>query len=188
MIDPATETATALPPHLAGTVIRFATAADVSALRALVERAYRGDSARQGWTHEADLLDDERTSDAILAETIVDPAARVLLAERDGSLIGTVTVRNLGGALAYMGMLGVDPALQAGGLGRALIRAVERAAVAEFGAQLMEMTVIDQRPELIAFYERCGYAYEGETRPFPAPGDHPFSMVVLTRALESSDA
>lgn len=41
--------------------IRFATHDDIPALHDLVERAYRGDSARQGWTHEADLLDGQRT-------------------------------------------------------------------------------------------------------------------------------
>jgi hypothetical protein len=47
----------------------------------------------------------------------------------------------------------------------------------------MEMTVIDVRRELIAWYLRCGYRNTGETRPFPMPGNHPFAMVVLERAL-----
>lgn len=42
---------------MTGTVIRPATAADLPALLALVQAAYRGDSAKRGWTHEADLLD-----------------------------------------------------------------------------------------------------------------------------------
>jgi len=164
-------------------VFRTATSADIASLRALVERAYRGDSARQGWTHEADLLDDERTSDAVLAQTIANPASRIILAETDGALIGTVTVSHLGAARAYLGMLCVDPLLQAAGIGRALIAAAERIARDQFGAQVMEMTVIDRRPELIAWYERCGYRQSGETRPFPAECDHPFAMVVLERLL-----
>jgi ribosomal protein S18 acetylase RimI-like enzyme len=162
---------------------RMATLADVPVLRALVERAYRGDTARAGWTHEADLLDDERTSDAMLARTIADAAARVILAETDGAMSGTVTVTNRGDGRAYMGMLCVDPALQAAGLGRALIAQAEHAARDDFGAHVMEMTVIDRRAELIAWYQRCGYAWHGETRPFPVPGDHPFAMVVLERVL-----
>ena len=35
---------------------RAATASDVAALHPLIERAYRGETARAGWTHEADLL------------------------------------------------------------------------------------------------------------------------------------
>lgn len=164
--------------------IRLAAAADVAALRALVERAYRGDTARQGWTHEADLLDDERTSDAQLAATIADPASRILLAEAPGELVGTVTVSDCGEGLAYMGMLCVDPDVQTAGLGRALIAAAEATARAAFGAKVMEMTVIDKRTELIAYYERRGYRRTGETRPFPVPGVHGFAMVVLTRALD----
>jgi hypothetical protein len=57
----------------------------------------------------------------------------------------------------------------------------------EFDAATMEMTVIDARPELIAWYERRGYARTGETRPFPMPdadgAAHPFAMVVLERSL-----
>lgn len=166
-------------------MIRFrtATAADVPALRALVESAYRGDSAKRGWTHEADLLDDERTSDAELAATIADEKARVLLARIDGKLVGTVTIRDLGEGRAYLGMLCVDPDLQTEGLGRALIADAEDMAAEEFGARIMEMTVIDAREELIAYYERRGYARTGELRPFPLPADVPYKMAVLERAI-----
>lgn len=166
-------------------MIRFrtATAADVPALRALVESAYRGESAKRGWTHEADLLDDERTSDAELAATIADEKARVLLARIDGRLAGTVTIRDLGDGTAYLGMLCVDPELQAEGLGRALIADAEAMAAEDFGAKVMTMTVIDARAELIAYYERRGYTRTGELRPFPLPVDVPFKMVVLERRI-----
>ena len=38
-----------------------ATEEDIPALNKLVNRAYRGDSSRKGWTTEADLLDGIRT-------------------------------------------------------------------------------------------------------------------------------
>ncbi len=166
-------------------MIRFRTARpdDVPRLRALVEACYRGDSARHGWTHEADLLDDERTSDAELEHAVAAADTRVLLAEIDGKLAGTVTVANVGDGRAYLGMLCVDPDLQAAGLGRALIADAEDLAAEQFAAQVMEMTVIDARPDLIAFYERRGYTRTGEARPFPAAGQHPFAMVVLERRL-----
>lgn len=166
-------------------ILRTATLADLPALRALVERAYRGDSAKQGWTHEADLLDDERTTDTDLAEAIEDRDARVVvLAEADGALVGTVTVTDQGDGRSYLGMLCVDPAHQAAGLGRRLIAAAERTARDKFGARIMEMTVIDSRSELIAWYQRRGYVMRGETRPFPVPGEHPFAMVVLEHRLD----
>jgi ribosomal protein S18 acetylase RimI-like enzyme len=166
-------------------MIRFrrATPEDLPRLRALVEKAYRGDTARQGWTHEADLLDDERTSDAELAETLADPAKRVLLAIVDGAFVGTVTITDLGEGRAYLGMLCVDPDLQAEGLGRALIADAEDTAVEEFGATVMEMTVIDVRHDLIAYYERRGYRMTGESRPFPYGVEDRFAMAVLERSI-----
>ncbi len=54
----------------------------------------------------------------------------------------------------------------------------------------MEMTVISQRAELIAFYERRGYELTGETRPFPAtdprfgvPRRSDLAFIVMERAL-----
>jgi GNAT superfamily N-acetyltransferase len=166
-------------------MIRFqlAKAGDVPALRALVESAYRGESAKRGWTHEADLLDDERTSETEIAQAIADEDARVLLARIDDGLAGTVTIRNLGAGRAYLGMLCVDPALQAAGLGRALIGDAEDMAVEAFGAAIMEMTVIDARQDLIAYYERRGYARTGEMRPFPNGDGNRYRMAVLERSL-----
>jgi len=44
-----------------------------------------------------------------------------------------------------MGMLAVAPACQAGGIGRRLIATAEALAHDEFGARLIEMTVIARR-------------------------------------------
>jgi ribosomal protein S18 acetylase RimI-like enzyme len=165
------------------TVIRLAALADVPELRRLIESAYRGDSARGGWTHEADLLEDDRTGEAELAATIANPAARLLVAQAEGRMTGTVTITQLDAARSYLGMLCVDPRLQTAGLGRQLLAAAETLAVRDFASNTMEMTVIDRRAELIAWYERRGYRRTGEVRPFPAPGHFPFAMVVLKRGI-----
>ena len=52
---------------------RAATPDDVAALHRLIERAYRGETAKAGWTHEADLLFDDRTSAGELSALIADP-------------------------------------------------------------------------------------------------------------------
>jgi ribosomal protein S18 acetylase RimI-like enzyme len=147
---------------------RAAAAADVAVLQPFVHAAYRGDSARRGWTHEADLLDGNRIDAATLAAVIADPAQIVVVAERDGRLAGCVQVTDKGGGLAYLGMLSVAPDDQGQGMGRSLISAAEATARDRFGASRMEMTVIIQRTELIGWYERRGYRRTGETRPFPA--------------------
>ena len=162
--------------------IRLATFADAGALQPLIQRAYRGPESRAGWTHEADLLDGERVSVAELEALLADPAERFLIAEADGRLVGCVRVADLGGGLAYLGMLAVDPVRQAGGVGKALIAAAESLAHDEFGASHIEMTVIDTRVELIAYYRRRGYL-AGEARPFPFAVDRPIAMIAMTKPL-----
>lgn len=176
--------------------IRFATHDDIPALHRLVERAYRGDSARQGWTHEADLLDGQRTDVAALEQMIADPDQRVLVAEDgESGFAGCVNIARVDGDRAYLGMLSVDPSRQAGGLGRALLSAGETAAAESFGARTIEMTVIRQRAELVAWYERRGYALTGEERPFPLddprfglPRTRALSFVVLAKSIARAPA
>jgi ribosomal protein S18 acetylase RimI-like enzyme len=162
--------------------ITTATPSDAPALKDLLEAAYRGDSARQGWNHEADILDDERTSRAELDALLADPAVTILTARDGDELIGCVAVTRKDETLAYLGMLCVLPTLQSGGLGRRLLDAAEDLARAE-GIAAMEMTVIDSRESLIAWYERRGYAFTGEMRPFPVLRDPPITFVVLEKPL-----
>jgi ribosomal protein S18 acetylase RimI-like enzyme len=145
---------------------RPAVPADVGAVVALVESAYRGDASRAGWTTEADLLDGQRTDATEVRAVIEGPRSRVVLAEQDGTLVGSVVLRDEDGT-AYFGMLTVRPTLQSAGIGRALVAEAERIAARELGATVMRMTVIAQRTELIAWYERRGYARTGEREPFP---------------------
>ena len=141
---------------------------DLPALHALIETAYRGDSARAGWSHEADLLDGQRTDVAALETMLADPAQHLLVL-RDGEAIrACVALTDKGAGLAYLGMLTVDPSRQAAGVGRLILAAAEDHCSAHFAAKRIEMTVIAQRSELIAWYERRGYSRTEERRPFPS--------------------
>lgn len=170
--------------------LRLAEPRDIPALHALVERAYRGDSARRGWTHEADLLDGQRTDPELLAAMIDDPAQRVLLAGPPEQPMACAAVTDKGGRLAYLGMVTVDPERQGSGLGRALLESAEEWARANLATERMEMTVIVQRSELIDWYRRQGYQPTGERRPFPyddpkagTPRRDDLEFVVLEKRL-----
>ena len=152
-------------------IVRVATPRDLDAIHALVERAYRGDDARRGWTHEGDLLGGQRTDRKALEEVVVGPHSAVLVALDADRLIGCVQVSDEGKGLSYLGMLSVDPTLQTRGWGRALIAAAEAYAVRQFDAARIEMTVIGHRTELIDYYERRGYRPTGEKRRFPYSDD-----------------
>lgn len=166
--------------------ITTASPADIPALKALLEAAYRGDSARQGWNHEADILDDERIAVGELEDMLADPAVTILTACDGASLVGCVAVTRKDaeseGGLGYLGMLCVLPTLQSAGTGRRLLDAAEDHGRA-IGLAAMEMTVIDSRESLIAWYVRRGYAPTGENRPFPVLRDPPVSFVVLEKPL-----
>jgi ribosomal protein S18 acetylase RimI-like enzyme len=162
--------------------ITTASPADAPALKTLLEAAYRGDSARRGWNHEADILDDERTAPGELEALLADPSVTILTARKNAHIIGCVAVTRKDSALAYLGMLCVSPTLQSSGLGRKLLDAAEDHARA-LSIAAMEMTVIDSRDALIAWYERRDYVRTGETRPFPVLRDPPVTFVVLEKPL-----
>ena len=147
-------------------MFRGATLADLDALVELVTSAYRGDASRQGWTTEADFLEGNRIDRDVLARDIERPRSRVLIAERDAQMIACAHVCEEDGA-GYFGMFSVSPSLQGGGIGKALLAESERIVRNEWGLPAMRMTVIDIRDELIAFYERRGYALTGIKKPFP---------------------
>lgn len=164
---------------------RPANTADIPALHGLIESGYRGDSAKRGWTHEADLLGGQRTDAETLAAIIADPEQTLIVAEaEDGALHGCVLCADEGEEegerVAYLGMLTVRPDLQSAGLGRQLIAAAEEHA-RSFGAGVMEMTVIKQRGELIDWYLRRGYRLTGREEPFPL--DDPRFGLPKTRDL-----
>lgn len=161
---------------------RCATHADVDAIVALTESAYRGDASRVGWTTEADLLDGQRTDAREVAGLVERADVRVLLAEADahseaGPLACCVLERLAApyAGDAYFGMFSVRPAAQGHGTGRALLAEGERVARGEWDCRHMRMTVIDVRTELIAWYERRGYRRTGEYKPFPY-GDARFGV------------
>lgn len=158
----------------ASLAFRAATAADIPAIVALVESAYRGESGRRGWTTESNLLDGQRTDARDVGEAIDRPDSLVLLAEHDGVMVSCCHLEKQDGA-AYFGMFAVDPSRQSGGLGKQVMAEAERMAHARWGVDRMRMTVIAQREELIAFYERRGYARTGQTKPFPY-GDERFGI------------
>jgi len=164
------------PGELFTTVAREA---DVTAVVELVNSAYRGASSRRGWTTEADLLDGQRTDAEAIVSLITAPDSAILVVRGQSALKACVHVRKEREGVAHLGMLTVRPALQASLMGRQLLAAAESYSRRQFGAHVVEMTVIDVREELIAWYERRGYRRTAELRPFPY-GDERFGIPLRT--------
>ncbi|EYT78820.1 MULTISPECIES: GNAT family N-acetyltransferase [unclassified Streptomyces] len=155
-------------------VFRDATDADVEALVALIESAYRGDASRAGWTTEADILHGQRTDPQGVLDVIESPDSRLLTVERDGRMVACCQLEHRGDH-AYFGMFAVSPALQGAGLGKLIIAEAERQVREVWGVTEMHMTVISVREDLIAWYERRGYRRTGRMSPFPY-GDERFGV------------
>jgi GNAT superfamily N-acetyltransferase len=142
-----------------------ATEDDVDGIVELVQSAYRGETSRQGWTTEADLVDGQRVDADMVRAAIAGDGVVVLLVE-GGELLACCELRPLGDGAAYLGMFAVRPGHQGGGIGRRVI--AHAAEVAQgWGADRIRLTVIEQRAELIDWYKRLGYEPTGETEPFP---------------------
>lgn len=167
--------------------IRAATPADVAALVPLVNGAYRGEAGRSGWTSEATLVEGPRTSEERLRDVLARPGSVVLVADRDGALLGCVHLQR--GAVpgeCEVGMLSVRVAEQANGVGRALLAAAESYARDAMGLRVLVLHVISVRAELLAWYERRGYQRTGRLVPFvPAPaGSRPLGGSLFFERLE----
>ncbi|SPQ23434.1 68ebef0f-803d-4480-b236-c169ae8407a9 [Thermothielavioides terrestris] len=163
---------------------REATPADIPLIEPLVQSAYRGDESRQGWTTEADVLAGPRIDAAGILAKITAPDSAILLAipssseaqngdERAGTddapppPVACCEVARRGPRTAYFGLFAVSPRRQGGGIGRQVLAHAERYCRARWAAEVLEMSVIWTRVELIAWYERRGYRRTGETREFP---------------------
>lgn len=165
---------TALRTRHGGLRFRLAEAPDVPVIVALVESAYRGDASRAGWTTEADLLQGQRTDTEQIAGLLTAADGVLLVALRDERIVACCQLQNRG-ARAYFGLFAVSPEAQGGGLGKQVLAYAERYAATEWSSRHMEMTVIRQRADLIAFYERRGYRDTGIRSPFPY-GDDRFGI------------
>lgn len=149
--------------------ILAATVADIPEINLLVNGAYRGDSGRQGWTTEADLIEGTRIDENILTNLINRDDTVILLYHEDDLLLGCVELRKEGFKL-YLGMLSVSPLSQNNGIGKKLMSAAESYAHEKKCTSIF-MTVISVREELLNWYQRHGYVLTGERKPFIVPDE-----------------
>jgi predicted N-acetyltransferase YhbS len=165
-----------------------ATPADACELNALINSAYRGETAKKGWTNEAHLLDGIRINEPALIEYIRDPKTVILkYTNTEGQIVGCVYLKTEKNRRLYLGMLTVSPALQANGIGRQLLHAAEIWAVRS-KCRVIYMTVITTRKELLNWYGRRGYRNTGKMIPFPVDTKfgipkEPIELVVLEKEV-----
>lgn len=162
--------------------VRIATQQDAAELAALVNAAYRPGKGDGGWTHEAALVDGERTNPEQLAMLLARDDGVMLLGRRDGATLACVDLRHQGDTVT-IGMLAVQPSLQNAGLGKIMLAHAETCAVHLFNPQRLLMHVVEARQELVDFYTRRGYALSGKTSAYPS-GDGVGTPKIELRLVE----
>ncbi|CAN5902712.1 GNAT family N-acetyltransferase [soil metagenome] len=141
-------------------------AKDIPAVIELVNSAYRGEISKKGWTTEADIISGNVRIDLQSIQSMLDAdGAAILTCFANDRLFGCVYLKPEGTGL-YLGMLSVSPEVQGLGIGKKLLEASEEFAMLS-ALDHIQMTVIDIRHELIAWYQRHGYKNTGERKPFP---------------------
>jgi len=147
--------------------------AEYPAIIDLVNLAFRGTGPTASWNTEVVFVEGQRLNESLLREDLAAKPESHLLTYRDtedGPLLGTVLLDPKKDGIWYLGLLTVRPDLQKRKLGRTLLAASE-AYAKERGARRIQMTVVNVRDTLIAWYQRRGYTETAETSPFPYDDD-----------------
>jgi ribosomal protein S18 acetylase RimI-like enzyme len=90
----------------------------------------------------------------------------MLLGLKDDEIIACALIEKVGTA-SHIGMLAVQPELQAVGAGKSMLAQAECYAIDNFDAEILRMTVVSVRSELLAFYQRRGYRRMGTSTSYP---------------------
>lgn len=151
--------------------IRIAEPADAPAIAHLVNAAFRSER----FFIDADQTDPEKVA-ALLQK------GKFFMLFEEGVLTGCVYIE-LRGERGYFGLLAVEPQRQRSGIGARLIAAAEQHCRSA-GCRFMDLTLVNVRRELPAYYERFGYVENG-ILPFPADqiAQVPVHLVLMSKPL-----
>jgi len=135
--------------------LRAADANDVPRIVSLLNAAF---------AMERDFIDKDRTSPPEIARYMT--TGTFLVVDDAGALASCMYLEQRHDRL-YLGMLAVSPTQQGRGLGRQMMSAAERHAVA-LGCRAIDIRIVNLRTELPPFYRRLGFVDDG-TEPLVEP-------------------
>ena len=151
--------------------IRLAQSADVEALSALINIAFRV---------ELPFIEGDRINPDGVREDM--KKGKFLVAEDVAGLAGCVYVE-VRGDRGYLGLLGVEPRCQGTGLGRKLMDAAEDF-FCNANCVAIDLRIVSAREPLPGFYRHLGYAETGRA-PLPpdAPVKVPCHFILMSKML-----
>jgi predicted N-acetyltransferase YhbS len=145
--------------------IQTVTQNDIPVITRLVNSAYQGEPGSKSWTSEGHIVAGQRTTEDIVRNLLQQPAITMLkCTDEHQTIVGCVLLEKKENTL-YLGMLSVDPHMQAAGIGKLLLQHGELFA-RDHHYDTVTITVINMRHELIDWYKRKGFRSTGNSQPF----------------------
>lgn len=143
-------------------IIREAIFDDILQIEILIETGYRREEARKGWTHEIDILSGDRLDKGEIEGLFNKSNVKFFVAIDETSKVqGVISVTKDGDWIEF-GKFAVNPILQGLGIGKMLIKTVEEFVKNQWNSNVLLLSVISTRKELIEFYKRIGFKETGQ--------------------------
>ena len=143
--------------------IRLASKADIQQLTILINTAYR---TRGGWTTEEGMIQGDRIQEKQLYDLLNLENFQLFVLEIDNKLLGCIGV-SLGQQVAEIGSFAVAPAEQNSGYGKQLLDFAESHIFEIFKKNVIQMSLLNVRTELLVYYQRHGYQLTEKIEAYP---------------------
>lgn len=152
-------------------LVREASANDVDAVVSLINRAF----AVERFFKSGDRISSETFHQMMLE-------GRFLLLIENSHIVGCVFVK-VTGQHGYLGTLSVEPARQRSGLGARMMRESE-AYLRAAGCNVMDIRIVDVRPELREIYTKFGFVETGtESAEVIRTATRPVHFITMSKEL-----
>nr|WP_228738658.1 GNAT family N-acetyltransferase [Acinetobacter lwoffii] len=164
----------------------MASKADIQQLTILINTAYR---TLDGWTTEAGMIQGDRIQEKQLYDLLNLENFQLFVLEIDNKLLGCIGV-SLGQQVAEIGSFAVAPAEQNSGYGKQLLDFAESHIFEIFKKKVIQMSVLNVRIELLAYYQRRGYQLTEKIEAYPLGQNVgepliPLHLLILEKIIRS---
>ena len=144
-------------------IIRLVELNDIENVVDVINIAYR---TNQGWTHEFNVVAGDRISSKQLKTELQKENFKLFVLEVDGQILGCIGLTEDADSIE-IGSFAILPMHQNSGYGRQVLNFAEVFAKQKQHIARLNMSVLNVRKELLAYYARHGYHDTHKTEPYP---------------------
>ncbi|MEG0032438.1 GNAT family N-acetyltransferase [Acinetobacter sp.] len=144
-------------------IIRLVEFNDIQNIVDVINIAYR---TNQGWTHEFNVVAGDRISPKQLKIELQKENFKLFVLEVEGQILGCIGLTEDADSIE-IGSFAILPTHQNAGYGKQLLNFAEFFAKQKQHIVRLNMSVLNIRKELVAYYERHGYHDTHQTASYP---------------------